>query len=100
MNELRRVLTYTTSCLCLSLDGACRSCLALLPKLSAAVKVVKVRISTGGKLFEDGDAAGGLLADIMGFLEAVKLVDGKDVFHQHVELQRQFRDLDDNDDIH
>lgn len=62
--------------------------------------VVKVRISTGGKLFKDSDECGKLLADITGFLEAVKLVDAKDVFSQQVDLQRQFRDLDDNDEIH
>jgi len=95
--EVERILTGED---CMCLDGACRSCLALLPKLAAAVMVVKVRISTGGKLFEDSDECGKLLADITGFLEAVKLVDAKDVFSQQVDLQRQFRDLDDNDEIH
>lgn len=81
------------------MDGACRACLALIPKLFASVRATKVRLSTGGKLYEDGDESGILLADIMGLLEAVKLVDAKDVHFLQNDIQRHMRDLDDNDMI-
>ncbi|GMH92045.1 hypothetical protein TrVE_jg2776 [Triparma verrucosa] len=96
VKEIRRILT-SEECLCL--DGACRACLALIPKLVASVRATKVRMATGGKLFEDGDEAGGLLADIMGLLEAVKLVDAKDVHFLQTDIQNAMRDLDDNDMI-
>ena len=96
VKEIRRILT-SEECLCL--DGACRACLALIPKLVASVRATKVRMATGGKLFEDGDEAGSLLADIMGLLEAVKLVDAKDVHFLQTDIQNAMRDLDDNDMI-
>ncbi|GMH79981.1 hypothetical protein TL16_g08348 [Triparma laevis f. inornata] len=96
VKEIRRILT-SEECLCL--DGACRACLALIPKLFASVRATKVRLSTGGKLYEDGDESGILLADIMGLLEAVKLVDAKDVHFLQNDIQRHMQDLDDNDMI-
>jgi hypothetical protein len=92
----KRILTSAD---CLVMDGACRSCLSLLPRLEAEVDAVVLRVKTGDKLFEGEDGAGvagEVLANIVELLESVKLVAANDVHGLLVGMQQNFRDLDDN----
>lgn len=96
VSEVKRVLT-SDRCLCL--DGACRSCLALLPKLKVEVEIVLKRIAGGGKLFDGENKGGVLLAEIVDLMEAVKLVDAKDVHFLAATVQKHMTAMDENDNL-
>ena len=96
VNEVRRVLV-SPECMCL--DGACRSCLALLPKLQAEVNIIVGRIAGGGKLYVDGGNSGKILREIMELLRPVKLVDAKDVHYLANKVMRHMKDMDENDQL-
>jgi len=58
------------------------------------------RIASGGKLFVDGEStAGVLLGQIVDLIEAVKLVDAKDVHYLSTVVERNMRDMDENDHL-
>jgi len=95
-----------TSTECLVLDGACRSCLSLLPRLAASVAVVVERVKGGGKLWGDlggggagGEGGGEIIASIVELLDCVKLVAANDLHGLQSVMQHNFHDLDDNDMI-
>jgi hypothetical protein len=99
IGEVRRTLVGPD---CMCLDGACRSCLALLPKLRAEVEATVGRIQGGGKLYVDGGGGGTpgkTLREIMELIGPVKMVDAKDVHHLANKIGRHMKDMDENDHL-